>query len=238
MWVLLTVSIETAARTEDYRMATSTGSVIDLSNAQQLLDDTAPAQLQVVSTPPLKLADTQMMVKWSRRSTEKNPVADTERYRGVCIDKKVLAIPHDACHSPYYALLQSTIHELADGAFTAWVKENMHSVKMDAARLSIDAVLAFWAEKKESETIDAAAIVEFLKASATCKAFSAEKKAAWLQRVPKIAAPAYKNIFSKKDAAAIAAQIVDADLEHPAALFIVQRANNILTTESIAASLE
>jgi hypothetical protein len=203
-------------------------STVNLSNTAELGAATEMRQLQVVSTPPLKLADTDHLVFWSRRETDKTPVPETERYRGVIVPKESLLVPHVACSSPFYALLQSTIHELAKACFTAWVRDNMLAIHVDAARLSLDRVLAFWAEEKQRTTVDAEKIIDFLKQSKTLASFTANKQKTWLHRIPKIAAPAYRGSIDQEDAAAIIAQIHDDDLADPVAIYIVQRCNNIL----------
>jgi hypothetical protein len=211
-----------------------TMSTVNLDSTTEMNDASTVTQLQVVSVPPLKVADTERVVSWSRRNTEKTPVPETERYRAVVVAASTLKVPNDACHSPFYSLLQSTIHDLADATFQAWVRDNMLATTMDAGRLSLDKVLAFWAEEKQRTTVDAEKIIAFLKTSATFKGFATNKQKTWLHRIPKIAAPAYRGSIDQEDAAAIIAQIHDDDLADPVAVYIIQRCNNILTGDKSA----
>lgn len=194
-------------------------------------------QLQVVSTPSLKVADTEHVISWSRRSTEKTPVAETERYRAVTVSKDSLKVPHDACNSTFYALLQSTVHKLADASFAAWATDNMMATSVDAARFSLPQILAFWADKKAAETVDAAKIVAFLKTSATLASLPEKLQAVWLSKLPKIAAPSYKQTFTKEQCAAIVAKIVEADTDNAVCIFIMQRANNVIAAVEVSEEL-
>lgn len=188
--------------------------------------------LQVVSTPPLKLAEDEHTIEWSRRSTDKNPVATSERYRGVVIKRSALAVPADACSSKFSRLLQQTVNSLADAHFTTWVKDRMSETQIPAALLTLDSVLAYWAEEKQRTSIDGSAITAFLQQCKTFATLNAEQRKGWLNKLPKIAAPAYKQLFTQEQAATIVSRIVDEDTEHPAAVFIIQRCNNILNATS------
>ena len=190
--------------------------------------DEVAASVAVVTVAPTTLADTDLCIDWSRRSTDKTPVIAANRFRGVVIPKSQLLVPHNACSSPFYALLQETILQLARDVFRTWVQDNMLATTMETARLSLDRVLAFWAEEIERTKMSAESIIDFLKESATLRDFTESKRKTWLHRIPKIAAPAYRGSIDQEDAAAIIAQLHDDDLQHPAAIYIVQRCNNIL----------
>lgn len=192
--------------------------------------DTAET-LQIISTPPLQVAETDMVVCWSRRSTEKNPVAAAERYRGVTIKRAVLAVPAEKCNSAFHALLQSTIHNLADAAFTAWVKDKMQETQAPTSLLTLNNVLAFWAEEKQRQVIDGEKIAEWLKTSATYASLNEQQKKGWLNKLPKIAAPSYAMAFAKEQAAAIVSKLHADDLEHPACVFVAMRCNNVISKE-------
>lgn len=77
-------------------MTTDTLSTMD---GQLLIDAIAPAMLQIVSVPPVQVKDTERVIAWSRRSTEKTPVPATERYRGTVVPTKMLELPEAACSS-------------------------------------------------------------------------------------------------------------------------------------------
>ena len=204
----------------------------NLENLAELDKASQPATVQIVSVPPVKVADTDRVVSWSRRSTEKTPVVAEMRYRAVIVPAASLKVPDDACRSKFASLLQSTIHDLADARFQAHIKDQMHATEMPAALLSLDNVLAFWAEEKQRATVDAAKIIEWLKASATFKTLSLAQQAGWLNRLPKIAAPSYKGLINKEQAAAIISKISEDDTEHAVCVFCMTRLNNILGEES------
>lgn len=192
----------------------------------------ATASLQVYSTPPVHLHESCMLVSWSRRSTKQNPVDASERYRGIVIDRSALAIAPDACSSKFQRLLQSTIHNLADSMFQGWATDNMSTVQYDGAPITVDNVLAFWADKKQREVIDGAAVLAWLEASKTWAALTETQRAAWKMKLPKIAAPSYKGSFSTGEAAKIMARFDEEDADTPTGLFICQRLNNILGEQS------
>jgi hypothetical protein len=191
-----------------------------------------PTVVQIVSVPPVATKDDERIVSWSRRSTTQNPVAAADRYRGIVVKADSLLVPTDACNSKFYQLLQNTVHSLADACFTEWVKDNMHVTQVEAAKFCLDRVLAYWAEEKQRLSVDADKIIAFLKDSATFKKFGADKQKVWLHRVPKIAAPGYKNLLTKEQAAAVIAQLSDDDIENPICIFIATRCNAILNAES------
>lgn len=188
----------------------------------------ALATLAVVTVAPAKLADNEHLISWTGRSTEKNPLDATNRFRGIVVHSATLAIPDGATTSKFSKLLQETIHKLADAKFSADIKDQMTASTVQAAAYSLDAVLAYWAEEKQRQVIDGAKIIDWLKQSATYQALDAAKQKVWLSIVPKMAAPSYSNIFTTAQAAAIVAKIADADTDHPIALFIATRCNNII----------
>lgn len=201
------------------------------------IETSTSTSYRVLSVPPAKLADTEMVIAWSRRSTDKNPVSAEERFRGIVLPKSVLALPHEACSSKFYNLLQITLWNLADGMFTSWVRDNMLNTDYEVHRMTIDNVLAFWAEERQRNTIDAAKIVEFLKQSKTLAGFAPALQAVWLNKLPKIAAPSYKQTFSREQAAAIVSKLHEDDLDNEVCLFIMQRANNVISAETVQEAL-
>lgn len=209
-----------------------TQTTIDLNDTQALLEGVQPAMLQVVSTPPLQVKETERVVAWSRRSTEKTPVKESERYRGTVVPANLLAIPDAACSSKFQRLLQATVYDLADAKFAEYTKERMMETEMPVGLLSLDSILSYWAEEKQRQLIDGEKIIAWLKQSKTFAALNDKQKVGWLREVPKIAAPGYKMQWQKKDAAAVVAKLHDEELEHPVAVFIATRCNNIMTLES------
>lgn len=201
-------------------------------NAQNTIETTTAAALQVTSTPPLKVADADMVVNWSRRSTTANPVDTANRYRGVTIPRAKLAIPAEKCSSQFYMLLQSTIHGLADACFQAYIKDRMQETTIPAHVLTLDNVLAYWAEEKQRQVVDADKIAAWLPTSETWKALNDTQRKAWANKLPKIAAPSYALAFTKENAAAIITKIAAEDMENPIALFIATRCTNIINKET------
>jgi hypothetical protein len=211
--------------------------MVDLASTKEMTDATTEATVQIVSTPPLKVADAEIVVCWSRRSTEKNPVEVTQRYRGVVIPRAMLEVPADSVSSKFQKLLQFTIYDLADKKLTEYVKDRMHEITMPLALLSLDSILAFWAEEKQRQSIDAEKITEWLKQSKTLAALPAATQKVWLVKLPKIAAPSYKLQWKQGEAAAVISKLHAEELEHPVAVFIATRCNNVLTEESEEAAL-
>jgi hypothetical protein len=187
---------------------------------------------QVVSIAPAKLEDHQHVISWSRRSTDKNPVKTEERYRGIVVPAALLALPDGCTTSKFSALLQATIHDLADKKFASWAKDNMMVTQVDASQFSLDAVIIYWAEEKKAAQVDAAKITEWLKTSKTYAALPEQVQKVWLAKIPKIAAPSYALAFSKAQAATIVSKLHADDLDSTVAQFIATRCNNIITKES------
>jgi len=203
-----------------------------MSNQANVSRETEIKLTPVVTIAPAKLEDNTMMLAWSRRSTEANPVKTQDRYRGINVPVASLTLPDGATTSKFSALLQTTIFDLADKCFTAWVKDNMLVTEVDATRFNLDAVIRFWAEEKRSAQIDAAKVAEWLKTSKTYEALTEEVKKVWLVKIPKIAAPSYTTIFTKAQAATIVSKIHPDDIDHPVANFIATRCNTVITKES------
>jgi len=188
------------------------------------------ASAHVFTRPPVALADGCHLVSWSRRSTKANPVAEAERYRGIIIEASAVTVPPDACGSKFLRLVQHTINGLADAMFTAWAKDNIHATSYDGASITTDSVLTYWAEQRQRETIDAAAITEWLKQSATLASFDNEKqRAAWLAIMPKLAAPGYRGALKPDQASTAILRIKEEDTDHAVCAFIMQRLTNIMT---------
>lgn len=186
----------------------------------------------VLSVAPTKIGDNEHIISWSRRSTDKTPVKNEERFRGIVIHSSSLALPDGATTSKFSSLLQSVIYELADKKFAAWAKDNMMVREVDLSLFSLDAVLLFWAEEKRAAQVDGAKIADWLKTSTTFAELSKELQAVWLSKIPKIAAPGYANFFTKGQAATIVAKLNVNDLDSQIAQFIANRCNNIITRES------
>jgi len=209
-----------------------TATITDVSRETTSTPLTAIAT--VISTPPAKVDANDMVVSWSRRSTVANPVKAEERYRGVVINRSLLQIPDGAATSKFQLLLQETVHKLADQKFQAWVSDRMMEREMPASILSLDNVLAFWAEEKQRATIDGDKIRAFLTTCETCKNMAEATKAVWLRQLPKIASPGYRNVFTKEQAATIVSKLAESDLDNPAGVFIATRCNAIINEETQA----
>jgi hypothetical protein len=201
------------------------------------LNTLAEGFVQVVSTPPTQVAEHEMLIEWSRRSTEKNPVKDSERYRAIVIPRSLLKVADDAASSKYIRLLQTTIHDLAQSKFVESIKENMLSTSFDSSQLTLDLVLAYWAEERQRQMMDADKITAFLKASKTIAGMSESVAKVWMSKIPKICAPSYKMLFSKGQAATIVSKLHDDDMMHPAAVFIATRCNAILSATEVTEEL-
>lgn len=202
-------------------------------NLDDLMGD-AGKSIQIVSVAPATTPENHTTVSWIRRSTATNPVATEQRYRGVTIHSSLLQIPDGSTTSKFSTLLQNTIYDLAAAKFQDYIKERMHETTMPEAVLSLDSVLAFWAEEKQRQTVDAEKITAWLKGSETLAALPANAQTVWLTKLPKIAAPSYRNLFTKAQAAAIVSKIADSDLESPIAAFIANRCNVIIADVSMA----
>ena len=192
-------------------------------------------EVQIVSTPATATPADSVTIAWSRRSTTANPVAATERYRAVTLHRAVLQLPDGATTSKFSSLLQETINKLAADKFQAWIADGrMMETKMPQHILSLDNVLAFWAEEKQRATIDGDKIKAWLAECATVKALAPAAAAVWNRQLPKIASPGYRNVFTKEQAATIVSKIAAEDADHPIAVFIATRCNAIINEETQA----
>lgn len=194
-------------------------------------------QVKVHTVQPTKIDDGKQLISWSRRSTDKNPVKAEERYRGVMIPETNLQLPDGACQSKFQVLLQSTIDTLAAGLFQEWASENMLASEYDADRLTVSTVLTHWAAQRDAAKIDAAKITAFLNASPTFAKLPEATRKAWLIKVPKIASPAYANLFTQEQAAVIISRLSVDDCETPEGAFIVARCNAIMSRETVEEAL-
>lgn len=194
--------------------------------------ETTVPMLQVLSTPPAEVAKDMQLISWSRRSTEKNPVPAAQRFRGVVQAIGVLTLPDGSTTSKFSKLLQNTINDLADARFTAWVKDNMHATEMPASFTSMDSILAFYSEEKQRQTIDGDKLAAWLKTSKTVAALAANLQKSWLEKLPKMAAPGFANIFTRDQAATIVSKIHEDEVDAPEAAFIITRCNTIINKVS------
>lgn len=192
----------------------------------------APVMLQVYTVAPKQVEDTEIVICWTGRSTKDNPLTTENRYRGFIIHAAKLAIPDGSTTSKFHTLLQTTIHRLAKDKFADALKEAPMMREVQEAAYSLDAVLAYYAEEQQRSVINGERIAEWLKTSATYAALDSAKQKVWLDKVPKLAAPSYANIFNAAQAAAIIAKIADADADNEIALFIATRCTNIINKVS------
>lgn len=211
-----------------------------MTTTAQTTDSTsteAPAKMLPISTvAPLNIPDTDMIVSWTRRSTTANPVANENRYRGVIVNRSTLALPDGSTTSKFTALLQSTIHALADKKFQALMQEDggMQLKEIPASSLTLDSVLTYWAAERQNNQIDNAKLTAWLTASKTLEALPEATRKVWLTKLPKIAAPGYQNLFTKEQAATIISRLNAEELEAPEAEFIVTRCNAIIVKPELS----
>ena len=187
---------------------------------------------QIHTRPPVAITEGATIVAWARRSTEKNKISEAERYRGIVVQAASITPPADACASKFQRLLSATVAKLAEDQFTAWCKQdgNMMKAAYDGPAITVDSALMHWAEQKQRESIDGAAITAWLKQSATFAAFENDKqRAAWLTIMPKLAAPSYRQALKPDQAQTAILRIADADAEHAVCQFLMQRLSNIMT---------
>lgn len=192
--------------------------------------------LPIHTIAPVQVDDADMVICWSRRSTDKNPLAAHERYRGVMVNRATLEILDGCTTSKFQKLLQSTIHGLADKKFQSLMQADggMLLKEIPASSLSLDSVLTFWAEERTALQIDNAKLTNWLPKSATWTTLPEGTQKVWLSKLPKIASPGYQNLFTKEQAATIISRIAPEDLEAPEAEFIVTRCSAIINKPSLS----
>lgn len=210
-------------------------SEINLSSLAEL--EAASAVTVRVHTVPQSVPAAHFQLVAKRNSTTANPVPECNRLRVVNVPEQFLLLPADSTRSKFHTLLQSTLLDLAADVFKAWTADNMTASEFDPRRVTVDAVLKFWATEKESQRISAETITEWLKTCDTLTGFSAAKRDAWTRRLPKFASTQYRGNFSRSDAESIAAQITDADASHPVAVFILNRCGIIINAEETSEAL-
>lgn len=197
------------------------------------IENLASVNMLQVFTAPQKVAANTLAIEWKRRSTKTNPVDEANRYRAIHVAEGAMLIGNDACQSKFQVLLQSTIHDMAAKMLAEELAET-DKREVQAARYTVNGVLAYWAEEKKRQTIDAAQIVTWLKASKTFESLNANQQRAWLERLPKLASPAYRSVLGadpKQAAAVIMSRLHDDDLEHAVCVFLSERLTNIINAE-------
>lgn len=205
----------------------------DLANLAELSIATATT-LQVFTTPQ-EVKAPMLAIEWRRRSTKQNPIAEANRYRAILVNEAAVTIAPSDCASKFAKLLQSTIHDLASKMLADELGET-DKREVQAARYTINGIMAHWAEEKKRQTIDAAAITEWLKQSKTFASLNANQQTAWLTAMPKMAAPAYRNCLGSGDrgkaAAAVALSRLHADdTDNAVCQFLAERLGNIMSAE-------
>lgn len=216
----------------------TTTTTIDLNNLQALsaASSTAADARCAVSTVPVETPAGRVLLEMRRRSTKENPVTRENAYRCTLVSDGLFAIDAGAVPSKFAAVLQATLTDLANERFADAMRDAPSALTFDSRLVRTDALLAYWAERKQSQRIDGAAISGWLAQSATLQTLPAAAATVWQQQLPKLAAPSYTMAFTKKQAAAIVARLADADLEHPVAIFVANRCNIILSRDESSAA--
>lgn len=208
---------------------------IDLNNASAFASASATADA-AISTVPVATPAGSLLLEMRRRSTKETPVARENAYRCALIGEAITAIDAGSVPSRFSVLLQSTINDLAQARFAEFCKANPTALTVDQRLFRVDALLAYWAEEKQSQRITGASITEWLAQSATLRSVPAAAATVWTRELPKLAAPSYAGVFTKKQAASIVARLHDDDLEHPVCVFVATRCNIILNKEDSQAA--
>lgn len=210
---------------------------IDLSSLSALsaASSVAASADCAISTVPAAVPAGFVLLEMRRRSTKETPVARENAYRCALVPDSMLAFDTSATPSRFVALLQSTLLDLACARFAEFCKASPSALTVDARLFRVDALLAYWAEVKQSQRITGEAISEWLKSSATLATLPPAAQAVWTRELPKMAAPSYAGVFTKKQAASIVARFADADLDHPICCFVAGRCNAILSREETSA---
>ena len=202
---------------------------LGLANVSELAAATAPLMLAISTVELAAIPKGTILIESRRRSTKENPVTDAQRYRAICVPEMMILLPNEAAQSKFHQLLQSKIQELAEARFAEFIKGNPLSSEVSAELFSINALLAYWAEEKKRASMSGEKILAWLKESATFASFTDDKKkAAWSTILPKLAAPGFRAAMTPAQATTVLAQINDSDLEHPTAIFVVNRLNSIM----------
>lgn len=207
-----------------------TTNTVDLNSTDEL----ASVGMLQVFTAPQKIAAPMLAIEWKRRSTTANPVAEANRYRAIVVHESALAIGTDACASKFQVLLQRTIHDLASTMLAAELAET-DKREVYASKYTVNGVLAYWSEEKRRQTIDKDAVIAWLKTSATFEALPSDAiRTTWLATLPKLAAPAYRQVLGQNaadKAARILSRFATEDAEHPVCVFLSERLSNIMTPD-------
>lgn len=185
-----------------------------------------------VSTTRPGLNPGQELICVTKRETKQSgSIPEDQRFRGIVIPSDWITLPSDACRSAFTAILQRAIFDVAADRLSAYLSEDWNRKTVPAASFTIPNLLTYWAEEKQRSSIDGKQISEWIKAQAW---IPADVLSGWQAKVPTIAAPSYRNLFKKTQAASISSRILQSGIKlenDPIAAYIVQRCSNILATE-------
>lgn len=199
--------------------------------------EAATAALVPVYTVPTATPAGMHALEYSRRSTEKNPIPSEHRYRVAFIPEGLRAIDAGAIPSKFATLVQASIDAIAKDRFENQCKEaEMRLAAIDPRAFSVDALLAYWAEDRERSRITKESMLAWLQSSATFTSLQSDAvRRIWLQRIPGILAPMYKNAFTVGEATQIAAKLADADIADPHCVLLANRLQIIIAGGGIEA---
>lgn len=216
---------------------TVNAAAINANAAQQLqsMQSTSSALVPIytvpTATPPGMFA-----LEKRARSTEKNPVEASQRYRVAFIPESLRLIDAGAMPSKFASLVQATIDGIAQERFAAMLAEDgMSLAAIDPKAFSVDALLMYWAEQRDRQRITKESLLSWLEGSATFASLSEKAKQLWRSRIPGILAPLYRNAFTVNEATNIVAKIADSDLSDPHAVMLANRLQIIIAGGGIEA---
>ena len=173
-------------------------------------------------------------LEYSRRSTDKNPVAQSERYRVAFIPEELRLVSAEGMASKFHALVQARIDELAKQRFEAMCKaEGPMLAAIDPRAFTVDSLLMYAAEERERSRITKESMLAWLTSSATFASLSDAGKKLWQARVPGILAPMFKNAFTRNEANSILAKLHNDDMSDPHCVLLANRLSIIAEAASI-----
>lgn len=172
-----------------------------------------------------------LAVTCTARETKGKTIPPEQRCRSIILPESHLLVPVGQCAPKFLDILNAELHSLARKRLeAAWEDGDQREISSDA--FTIDALLAFFAAKTAATGIDGDAIAAWLKQSATFAALPDDAiKASWLLRLPKLAAPAYRQALGSQPAQAAATiiqRIAADDADHPVCKFIISRCNVVI----------
>lgn len=195
--------------------------------------ETTVTMLPITTVEPATVPAGFVLVAARQRSSKEKKVEASQRFRGILVPEAAILPPVEACHAQYREILVSQIDALASEKLAAvWKDSDPKEVRADAFTLA--SILAYFAEKKQRQSIDGAAITEWLKASATLATLTEAQQATYLRVLPKLAAPGFRGVLSAENAATVAQRIADDDAATTVGAFVMKRLADIMEAVSTA----